>query len=74
MIEERNQVKKGDMENKEILTAEELAKRLKVSKAAVRRWTLDGMPCRRLGGRLVRFEFDESLTWLEQRQQASEQL
>lgn len=61
------------MSDKEILTAEELAQKLKVSKAAVRRWTLCGIPCLRLGGRLVRFEFDKALAWLEQRQQASEQ-
>ena len=57
------------MQENEILTADELAKKLKVSKAAVRRWTLDGLPCHRLGGRLVRFEFNAALTWLEQRQQ-----
>ncbi len=34
----------------EILTAGELAEKLKVSKATVRRWTLDGLPHRRLGG------------------------
>ena len=55
----------------EILTAHELAKKLKVSLPAVRRWTLDGMPCRRLGGRLVRFELEKSLAWLEQRQRES---
>jgi excisionase family DNA binding protein len=54
----------------EILTAEELARKLKVSKAAVRRWTLDGIPCRRLGGRLVRFELSTALAWLEQKQAA----
>lgn len=56
----------------EIMTAQELAKKLKVSLPAVRRWTLDGMPCRRLGGRLVRFELDKALNWLEQRKQVSE--
>jgi excisionase family DNA binding protein len=57
------------MQENEILTATELAKKLKVSKAAVRRWTLDGLPCRRLGGRLVRFALHTALAWLEQRQQ-----
>jgi phage terminase Nu1 subunit (DNA packaging protein) len=52
----------------EILTADEFAKKAKVSKAAVRRWTCEGMPCLRLGGRLVRFEFGKALAWLEQRQ------
>jgi excisionase family DNA binding protein len=51
----------------EVLTAEELAKALKVSTAAVRRWTLDGIPCHRLGGRLVRFQFDTALKWLEEK-------
>lgn len=49
---------------KEILTAQELAKKLKVSVPAVRRWTLDGMPCRRLGYRLVRYELEPALAWL----------
>ena len=56
------------MQETEILTAGELARKLKVSKAAVRRWTLDGIPCRRLGGRLVRFDLNTALAWLEQRQ------
>jgi excisionase family DNA binding protein len=51
----------------EMLTAEELAQKLKVSLPAVRRWTMDGMPCRRLGGRLVRFEFEKTLAWLERK-------
>jgi excisionase family DNA binding protein len=58
------------MQDNELLTADELAKKLKVSKAAVRRWTLDGIPCRRLGNKLVRFELSSSLAWLEQRQAA----
>lgn len=53
----------------EILTAQELAKKLKVSLPAVRRWTLDGMPCMRLGGRLVRFELEKALAWLQRKQQ-----
>jgi len=53
----------------EILTANELARKLKVSLPAIRRWTLNGMPCRRLGGRLVRFELERALAWLEKRQQ-----
>ena len=56
----------------EILTAQELAKKLKVSLPAVRRWTLDGMPALRLGGRLVRFEFEKALHWLERRSKEEE--
>ena len=52
----------------EMLAADELARKLKVSKPAIRRRTVDGIPCRRLGGRLVRFELDKALAWLEQRQ------
>lgn len=51
----------------EFLTAEELAKTLKCSKAAVRKWTLAGMPVKKLGGRLVRFDLAAALQWLEQR-------
>ena len=58
------------MQDNEMLTADELARKLKVSKAAVRRRTLDGIPCRRLGGKLVRFQLDTALSWLEQRQAA----
>ena len=57
------------MEKQELLTAGELAKALKVSQAAVRFWTRQGIPQRRLAGRLVRFELDKALAWLEQRQQ-----
>jgi phage terminase Nu1 subunit (DNA packaging protein) len=51
----------------EILTARELKDKLKVSLAVVRKWTRSGMPCRKLGGRLVRFELSSVLTWLETR-------
>ncbi len=40
----------------EKLTARELAQKLKVSLAAIRKWTRQGMPCERLGKRLVRFD------------------
>ena len=56
----------------ELLTARELDVRLKVSTAAIRRWTLDGMPVRRLGGRLVRFEISSALRWLELKRTAAE--
>jgi excisionase family DNA binding protein len=58
------------MNAEEILTADEIAKKLKVSKAAVRRWTREGVPCRRLGSRLVRFEVTAVVEWLEQRKTA----
>ena len=56
----------------EILTAGELAAKLKVSKAAVRRWTLNGMPCHRLGRRLVRFDLPSTLRWHERRTRSDE--
>ena len=59
--------------HQEFLTAEELARKLKVSQSAVRRWTLDGIPCHRLGGRLVRFELETALMWLEQRSNQDEE-
>jgi excisionase family DNA binding protein len=52
----------------ELLTARELAERLKVSVAAVRVWTRQGMPCIRLRGRLVRFDVT-AWEWIQQRQQ-----
>ena len=55
------------MNAEEIFTADEIAKKLKVSKPAVRRWTREGMPCRRFGERLVRFELSTVLAWLESR-------
>ncbi len=55
-------------DDSEILTARELAKKLKVSLAAVRTWTRQGLPCHRLGGRLVRFHVQSALAWLEHRQ------
>lgn len=51
----------------EILTAPELRDRLKVSLAAIRKWTRSGMPCKKLGVRLVRFEMTSVLAWLESR-------
>jgi excisionase family DNA binding protein len=58
------------MSAEEIFTADEIAKRLKVSKAAVRRWTREGMPCLRFGERLVRFELASTLSWLQSRKDA----
>lgn len=56
-------------QERELLTADELAKKLKVKKSAVRRWTIDGLPRRHLGGKLVRFEYASALAWLERRHQ-----
>ena len=53
--------------SEEILTARELKDKLKVSLPAIRKWTLQGMPCKRLGGRLVRFELAAVVAWLEKR-------
>jgi excisionase family DNA binding protein len=50
---------------REFLTADELKDRLKISKATVRRWTLQGILHVRMGGRLVRFELPDVLRWLE---------
>jgi excisionase family DNA binding protein len=51
----------------ELLTAKELASALKVSLAAVRAWTRQGIPyvpC----GRLRRFVLGEVLAWLRERE------
>jgi excisionase family DNA binding protein len=50
----------------EFLTEKELAKVLKSSVPAVRKWRYDGMPFRHFG-RLVRFELPAVLAWFEQR-------
>ena len=59
------------MEEPEILTAEDVAKRLKVSVPAVRAWTKAGLPFIPIGGRLVRFQYDVVLRWLAERRQQS---
>lgn len=54
------------MKDSILLRADELASVLKVSTAAVRAWTRQGIPyvpC----GRLRRFVLDEVLTWLRDR-------
>lgn len=53
--------------SEEILTARELKDKLKVSLPAIRKWTRSGMPCRRLGGRLVRFDLLAVVAWLEKK-------
>jgi phage terminase Nu1 subunit (DNA packaging protein) len=52
----------------EIVTASELAQILKVSTAAVRAWTHQGMPCLPVG-RLKRFVVEDVLRWLKARQE-----
>jgi excisionase family DNA binding protein len=52
------------MEN--LLTVPELAKRLKVSESTVHRWRAQGMPRRKLGVRLVRYDLSLVLEWLTQ--------
>jgi phage terminase Nu1 subunit (DNA packaging protein) len=51
----------------EILTASELAAKLKVHPTTVRLWTRQGLPHRSLGPRLVRFDTRQALAWLESR-------
>jgi phage terminase Nu1 subunit (DNA packaging protein) len=51
----------------EMFTALELKDKLKVSLPAIRKWTQKGMPCKKLGGRLVRFEMSSVLAWLEKK-------
>jgi len=50
------------------LTADELAAIYKIKKPTVRLWTRLGMPHLKCG-RLVRFDAQKVLEWLEQRQQ-----
>lgn len=58
--------------SEELLTARELKEKLKVSLAAVRAWTRQGLPCRKLGTRTVRFEIAAVLAWLERRGSGAE--
>jgi hypothetical protein len=51
----------------EMFTALELKDKLKVSLPAIRKWTQKGMPCKKLGGRLVRFEMSSVLACLWER-------
>lgn len=51
----------------ELLTADELAERLKVSPDQVYRFVKRGMPCKRLGktrNARLRFDADEVLAWI----------
>jgi excisionase family DNA binding protein len=55
------------MRKLELLTAEELARELRVTPSAVRNWTRQGLPARHFG-RCVRFELREVLAWFEEQQ------
>jgi excisionase family DNA binding protein len=50
----------------ELLTAKELASALKVSLAAVRAWTRQGIPYEPIG-RLCRYRLETVLAWLRER-------
>lgn len=49
-----------------LLTVPELAKTLKVSESTIHRWRHQGLPRRRLGVRLVRYDLALVLDWLSQ--------
>jgi excisionase family DNA binding protein len=53
-----------------LLTADELAARLRVSVAAVRRWTIDGVPYVAAGRRRL-FTAEAALEWLGKRNEES---
>ena len=57
----------------ELLTASELAQFLKVTTAAIRKWSTDGCPRVPLGTRLVRFRLNDVLNWLEARSQRAKE-
>ena len=57
------------MINSPLLTAKELAEQLKVTQAAVRKWSTQGMPAIRLGSRLVRFQMPVVMDWLQHKAQ-----
>jgi hypothetical protein len=53
----------------EFLTVHELARCLKVTVAAIRKWQAKGLPRIPLGKRLVRFQLPEVLRWLAEQSQ-----
>jgi len=61
------------MESPELLNERELATKLKCSVPAIRLWRSQGMPFRRLGKRLVRFEYERVLSWFQQRSEQTQQ-
>ncbi len=51
-----------------LLTAEDLAYRLRVAPKTIRKWRYeDGMPAVKLGKRLVRYSWEEVFAWLQTR-------
>jgi excisionase family DNA binding protein len=52
----------------EFMTADELARQLKISVAAVRAWTRQGAPFLPLG-RLRRYNLEQVLQWLREREE-----
>jgi len=56
----------------DLLTAEELAQRLRLKPSTVRRWTQDGiLPALRLSGKVVRYDSDEVERALRERAAAA---
>jgi len=53
--------------NLEILTTKELMEKLKVSRKTISNWLNEGMPCIRLGKKLIRYELNEVIDYLEKR-------
>lgn len=48
-----------------LLTVEEIAKELKVTRQTIYQWRKDGMPFLRMG-RLIRFEQEKVMEWLKE--------
>ncbi len=49
----------------ELITSRELSETLQVTEMTLWRWREQGMPCRRLGSRTIRYELDKVMNWLE---------
>lgn len=50
----------------ELLTTEEVAKRLGASVVTIRKWAREGhIPCMRVGGRFIRLDWDEVVASLK---------
>jgi excisionase family DNA binding protein len=52
-------------ETKSLLSKIELAERLGVSTQTIDRWRKVGLPFKRAGVKLIRFDFEEVTAWLE---------
>ena len=62
----KNWLFENQIERENLLDAEQLATRLSVSTNTVRKWRFeDGIPCVKLGKRLVRYRFSEVVNWLQ---------